>query len=248
MGTEGIEPWMARTKLLLGEEKLSKIINSHVLVVGLGGVGGIAAEMICRAGVKKMTLVDADIVEPTNKNRQLPALSSTNGMYKAEVLAKRFTDINPSIELKIITEYITKENTDALLDAEKYDYIVDAIDTLGPKVNLILKSRERRIPLVSSMGAGGRLDPSRIKIDDIKNSRNCHLAKEVRKKLKKYRIYSGIKVVYSPELPDKNRLIHTPDDMKKKSVIGTISYMPAMFGCTLASVVIRDLAEKRLKN
>lgn len=243
----GIKPWMGRTRLLMGDEKLEKIVGSHVLVVGLGGVGGVAAEMICRAGVKQMTIVDADTVDPTNRNRQIPALTTTEGRLKAEVLAERLKAINPELELNVVPEYIRDEKVDELLDSARFDYAVDAIDTLTPKVSFILKCKERKIPLVSSMGAGGRLDPLQVKIADISKSFNCHLAKDVRKKLHKLGIYRGIKVVFSPELPDKSKLVVTPDDMKKKSVIGTVSYMPAIFGCTVASVVIRGLAEKKVK-
>lgn len=242
-----IRPWMQRTGILLGEEKVEKIVDAHVLVVGLGGVGGIAAEMICRAGVRKMTLVDADTVDPTNRNRQIPALATTEGMLKVEVLAQRLRDINPEIELILKPEYVKDAKCDELLDADTYNYVVDAIDTLSPKVHLIMKCIERRLPLVSSMGAGGRIDPSKVKITDISKSYNCTLARDVRKKLHKHGIFQGLKVVFSDEKIDKNKVIATPDDMRKKSVIGTISYMPAIFGCTLASVVIRGLADRKIK-
>lgn len=238
---------MQRTGILLGEEKVEKIVDAHVLVVGLGGVGGICAEMICRAGVRKMTLVDADTVDPTNRNRQIPALATTEGMLKVEVLAQRLRDINPEIELILKPEYVKDKKCDELLDADTYNYVVDAIDTLSPKVHLIMKCIERRIPLVSSMGAGGRIDPTKVKIADISKSYNCSLARDVRKKLHKHGIFQGLKVVFSDEKIDKNKVIATPDDMRKKSVIGTISYMPAIFGCTLASVVIRGLADRKLK-
>lgn len=242
-----IRPWMQRTGILLGEEKIEKIVDAHVLVVGLGGVGGIAAEMICRAGVRKMTLVDADTVDPTNRNRQIPALATTEGMLKVEVLAQRLRDINPEIELVLIPEYIKDQRCDQLLDSDTYNYVVDAIDTLSPKVHLIIKCIERRLPLVSSMGAGGRIDPTKVKIDDVSKSYNCSLARDVRKKLHKHGVFQGLKVVFSDEKIDKNKVISTPDDMRKKSVIGTISYMPAIFGCTLASVVVRGLAERKIK-
>ena len=242
-----IKPWMSRTNLLFGEEKLSKVVSAHVLVVGLGGVGGVAAEMICRAGVKKMTLVDADTVEASNRNRQLPALSTTEGQLKAEVLGKRFKEINPDIELVIKPQYLYEAEIDSLLDEAKYDYVVDAIDTLSSKVALILKCIERRLPIVSSMGAGGRTDPMQVKIADISESHHCNLAKDVRKKLHRLGIYRGVTVVYSPETVDKSRLIITPDDLKKRSVIGTVSYMPAIFGCMVSSVVIRKLSERKIK-
>ncbi len=240
-----IKPWMQRTQILMGDEKLQKIVDSHVLVVGLGGVGGMAAEMICRAGVGKMTIVDADTVDPTNRNRQVVALKSTEGMLKTDMLAKRLLDINPDLQLTIVPEYIKDQGCDQLLDRDNYDYAVDAIDTLSPKVYFIMKCKDRRIPLISSMGAGGRVDPSQVFIDDISKSHHCNLARDVRKKLHKFSIYKGVKVVYSPEMIDRSKLIATPDDMKKKSVIGTISYMPAIFGCTIASVVIRGLAVKK---
>lgn len=240
-----IKPWMQRTQILLGDEKLQKIVDSHVLVVGLGGVGGMAAEMICRAGVRKITIVDADTVDPTNRNRQIIALKSSEGKQKTEVLAARLLDINPDLELVILPQYIKDKGCDELLDRDFYDYAVDAIDTLSPKVYFILKCKERRIPLISSMGAGGRVDPSQVFVADISKSHHCNLARDVRKKLHKFSVFKGVKVVYSPELIDKSKVIATPDDMKKKSIIGTISYMPAIFGCTIASVVIRGLAEKK---
>lgn len=144
--------WQQRTELLLGEEKMNRIRNSHVLVVGLGGVGAYAAEMICRAGVGRMTIVDADTVQPTNINRQLPAMHSTLGLTKAEVLAARYKDINPDIELVVLPVYLKDENIPELLDAAKYDFIVDAIDTISPKCYLISEAMKRCIRIVSSMG------------------------------------------------------------------------------------------------
>lgn len=236
---------MSRTQLLLGDEKVEKLRNANVLVVGLGGVGGVAAEMVARAGVGRMTLVDADVVEASNRNRQLPALVSTDNMLKAEVLAQRIRDINPEIELTILNEYIKDNRIDEILDAQKYDYAMDCIDTLSPKVFFIKACKDRKIPLVSSMGAGGKLDPTLVRIGDISKSYNCNLAKYVRKYLHRLGIFRGITVVYSIEIADKSRVIPTPEETKKKSVIGTISYMPAIFGCTCASVVIRGLYNRK---
>lgn len=240
-----IPHWMSRTQLLLGDEKLEKLRSANVLVVGLGGVGGVAAEMVARAGVGKMTIVDADVVEASNRNRQLPALVSTDNMLKAEVLAQRIRDINPDIELTILNEYIKDTRIDEILDAQKYDYAMDCIDTLSPKVFFIKACKDRKIPLVSSMGAGGKVDPTLVRIGDISKTYNCHLAKYVRKYLHRLGIFRGITVVYSIEIADQSRVVATPEETKKKSVIGTISYMPAIFGCTCASVVIRGLYNRK---
>ncbi|MRX48285.1 tRNA threonylcarbamoyladenosine dehydratase [Pedobacter puniceum] len=239
-----IPHWMSRTNLLLDNHQMQKLINANVLVVGLGGVGGICAEMIARAGVGKMTIVDADVVEASNRNRQIPALISTDNQPKAEVMAQRLRDINPDIDLTVINEYIKDERTEEILNEGNFDYAVDCIDTLSPKVFFIQTCLEKGIPLVSSMGAGGRLDPSKVRISDISASYNCTLARYVRKRLKKFGIRKGLKVVFSSELPDANKVILAPEGGPKKSLIGTVSWMPAIFGCTVASVVIRDLYNK----
>lgn len=239
-----IQSWMGRTRLLLGDEKLEKLIDAHVLVVGLGGVGGICAEMIARAGVKRMTIVDADVVEETNRNRQVITLISNDGQKKAEVLAERLRDINPEIELTVIPEYMKNERTDEILDSAKYDYAVDCIDTLSPKVFFIKGCLDRKIPVVSSMGAGGKVDPTQVTIGDISETHTCNLAFYVRKRLHKMGIRKGLKVVWSPEQADKSKIV-VVDSGPKKSVIGTISYIPATFGIQAASVVIRDLYNRK---
>jgi tRNA A37 threonylcarbamoyladenosine dehydratase len=236
-----IKPWMGRTQLLLGEEKLHTLINSNVLVVGLGGVGGIAAEMIARSGVGKMTIVDADIVEETNRNRQLPALISNDGELKSEIVGARIRDINPDIELTIISEYMKDDLTYNILDTGNFDYVLDCIDTLAPKVHFIKACLDRNIPIVSSMGAGSRVDPSQVKIADISETYNCHLARYVRKYLHRMKVYKGVKVVFSSEQKFESAQIRLMDGRNKKSAVGTISYMPNIFGCTVASVAIRDL-------
>lgn len=233
--------WCERTELLLGAEKNERLRQSHVLVVGLGGVGAYAAEMIARAGVERMTIVDADVVSPSNINRQLVALHSTVGRSKAEILAGRLRDINPEIQLTVIQEYIKDEATDLLLDREpKYDFVVDAIDTLAPKVNLIKGCLDRNIPLVSSMGAGAKTDPTLVEIKDIGKSHHCPLAHMLRKRLHKLGIRSGFPVVFSPEAVREGSMILC-EEQNKKSNVGTISYMPAVFGCTCASVAVRTL-------
>ena len=234
---------MSRTELLLGEEKLATLFDKHVLVVGLGGVGGICAEMIARAGVGSMTIVDADTVDLSNTNRQIPALHSTASKLKAEVMAERILDINPEIKVTVLAKYLQDEGITELLDSAKFDYAVDCIDTLGPKVQFIKACKDRNIPIVTSLGAGGKVNPSMVQIVDISKTYQCTLAKYVRKRLHAVGIYTGLKVVFSPEEIDASRVVVTEKAFPKKSIIGTISYMPAIFGCTVASVVIRDLME-----
>lgn len=240
-----IQPWMGRTRLLLGDQKLEKLIDAHVLVTGLGGVGGICAEMIARAGVKRLTLVDGDVVEATNRNRQAPALLSTDGQYKTEVMAQRIRDINPEIELTLVTDFLKNEKIPQLLDSAQFDYAVDCIDTLSSKVWYIKECLDRGIPLVSSMGAGGKVDPTQVQVVDIDETYNCKLAYYVRKRLHRMHIHKGVKVVFSPEKDQKGQLVVMEQGGPKRSIIGTMSYMPAVFGCTCASVVIRDLYNRK---
>jgi tRNA A37 threonylcarbamoyladenosine dehydratase len=233
--------WLERTELILGDEGLKKLKAANVLVVGLGGVGAYAAEMICRAGIGKMTIVDGDIITPSNRNRQLPALKSTEGLSKAEVMGQRIKDINPGIELNVIGEYLKDKKTEDVLDAG-FDYVVDAIDTLSPKIFLIYHTLLRKYHVVSSMGAGGKFDPTMIRISDISETTDCTLARILRKRLHRLGIREGFTAVYSPEQVDKSKIITASDEQNKASIVGTISYMPAAFGIACASVVIRDLA------
>lgn len=232
--------WLERTALLLGEEKLGMLRRAHVLVVGLGGVGAYAAEMIARAGVGRMTVADADTVSVSNINRQLVALRSTVGRPKAEVLAERLRDINPELELTVLNRFIRDEETYALLDAARYDYVVDAIDTLSPKLALILAALERGLPLVSSMGAGAKTDPTKLEIADISKTHHCPLAHMLRKRLHKAGVRRGFQAVFSPE-PAREGAMILCEEQNKKSNVGTISYLPALFGIGCASVVIRGL-------
>ena len=236
-----LEDWKQRTRLLLGEEKMERLQQAHVLVVGLGGVGAYAAEMICRAGVGRMTIVDADTVQPTNINRQLPALHSTMGREKAEVLAARFKDINPDIQLTVLPVFLKDDNIPELLDAARYDFVVDAIDTLAPKCYLITEALKRHIKIVSSMGAGAKSDITQIRFADIWDTYHCGLCKAVRKRLQKLGIKRKLPVVFSTEQADPKAVLLTEDEQNKKSTCGTVSYMPAVFGCYLAEYVIKRL-------
>ena len=233
--------WKQRTELLLGEDKMARLQSAHVLVVGLGGVGAYAAEMICRAGVGRMTIVDADTVQITNLNRQLPAMYSTLGMFKADVLEARFKDINPDLELKVLPVFLKDENIPDLLDADEYDFIVDAIDTLSPKCYLIYHALQRRIKIVSSMGAGAKSDITQVRFADLWDTYHCGLSKAVRKRLQKMGVKRKVPVVFSTEQADPKAVLLTDDEMNKKSTCGTVSYLPAVFGCYLAEYVIKRL-------
>ena len=233
--------WKQRTELLLGVDKMARLQSAHVLVVGLGGVGAYAAEMICRAGVGRMTIVDADTVQITNLNRQLPAMHSTLGMFKADVLEARFKDINPDLELKVLPVFLKDENIPDLLDADEYDFIVDAIDTLSPKCYLIYHALQRRIKIVSSMGAGAKSDITQVRFADLWDTYHCGLSKAVRKRLQKMGVKRKVPVVFSTEQADPKAVLLTDDEMNKKSTCGTVSYMPAVFGCYLAEYVIKRL-------
>ena len=233
-------PWLERTELLIGSENVEKLQNANVLVVGVGGVGAYAAEMIARAGVGKMTLADADTVSESNINRQLIALHSTVGREKCAVLAERLHDINPALELTCVSRFIDESSVDSLLDSAEFDYAVDAIDTLSPKIALIKGTLDRGIPLVSSMGSGGKMDPAALEIADIAKTHHCPLARVVRGRLHKLGIDRGFTAVFSAE-PVREGSVIQCDEQNKRSNLGTISYTPAMFGIGCASVVIRGL-------
>ena len=233
--------WLSRTELLIGREKLVKLSKAHVLVIGLGGVGSFAAEFVCRNGVGAMTIVDGDTVDPSNRNRQLPALSTNHGVSKADIMAERLRAINPELTLHVVKTFINPEAVEEILSASTYDYIVDAIDSVTPKITFLKEAFQRKIPIVSSMGAGGRMDPTMIRVVDISKTFNCNFAQQVRKNLKKEGIYKGIKAVFSTEEQLKESLMLTDGSNYKKSAYGTMSYLPAVFGATCASVVIRDL-------
>ena len=235
--------WLARTELLIGKERIVGLSNAHVLVIGLGGVGSFAAEFICRGGIGTMTIVDGDTVDPTNRNRQLPALATNHGQSKADIMAERLKAINPELTLHVVNTFINPDAVAEILSAHPYDYVVDAIDSVTPKITFLKEAFQRKMRIVSSMGAGGRMDPTMLKVVDISKTFNCHFAQQVRKNLKKEGIYKGIKAVFSSEEQVKESLILTDGSNFKKSAYGTMSYLPATFGAVCASVVIRDLIE-----
>lgn len=216
------------------------------MIVGLGGVGSFAAEFIARSGVGKMTIIDGDIVDPTNRNRQLPALATNHGISKAEIMAERLQSINPELELVVVKQFLNPEMVQQQIE-QRPSYIIDAIDSITPKLTFISMAYNQNISIVSSMGAGGRVDPIMLKVADISKTYNCPFAQQIRKQLKAdFDIKSGFKAVFSPELPAKKSLMLTDGSNFKKSAYGTMSYMPAMFGAVAASVVIRDLIGKKI--
>ena len=236
--------WLQRTELLVKEEGIERLQSANIMIVGLGGVGSFAAEFLVRSGIGNLTIVDGDTVDITNINRQLPALNSTIGKNKTDVVAERILDINPEINLKKINEFLEPERMEEILTQEKFDYVLDCIDSLSPKLALIITCKRKKIKLVSAMGAGGKTDPSKVMVRDISKTNNCFLAKQIRKKLKKEQIHKGFRCVFSTEIQDENSLKMTDGSNYKKSFYGTISYMPAIFGLYAAAEVIRFLLKK----
>ena len=235
--------WLERTELLVQKEGLDKLQKANILVVGLGGVGSYAAEFIARAGVQKMTIVDGDFFDETNKNRQLPALDSTIGLSKAIVLAESLRDINKDIKLTVLEEFLSPERAYEIVSKE-FDYVLDCIDSITPKVNLIVAARRKKVKIISSMGAGGKLDATKIKIKDISNTKNCTMARVLRKRLKERKVNKGVKAVYSDEIQISASVKMTDGANFKKSYYGTISYMPAAFGLQAAAHVINFIIKK----
>lgn len=235
--------WLSRTELLIGNDALQKLNNAHVLIVGMGGVGSFAAEFICRSGVGKMTIIDGDCIEPSNRNRQLPALATNHGSLKVDVMKERLLYINPELQINAINMFVYPDNVESML-TPKPDFIIDAIDSITPKLTFISTAMHFNIPIVSSMGAGGKLDPTMLHVTDISKTFNCPFAQQIRKQLRKqYNIRNGLTVVFSPEENVKNSLMHTTNTRFKKSAYGTISYMPATFGSVCASVAIRHIID-----
>jgi tRNA A37 threonylcarbamoyladenosine dehydratase len=245
--------WLSRSELLIGAEGIQKMQNAHVLIVGLGGVGSFAAEFIARAGVGTMTIVDGDVVDPTNRNRQLPALSTNHGVSKAQIMAERLLAINPALKLTSIETCLSPEAAKSLLEQTRFDYVMDCIDSVTPKITLLKTAYDLGYRIASSMGAGGKLDPTKLRTADLYDTRECYLASLVRKRIRKMGVGKGIKTVFSLEKVKDESLILTDGSNFKKSAYGTISYLPAAFGGAVASIVIRDLLdepipmEKRIK-
>ncbi len=234
--------WQERAELLFKPEGLNNLKNANVLVVGLGGVGSFAAEFLARAGVGSLTIVDGDVVDITNVNRQLPALHSTEGLPKVHVVGDRLMDINPELNLTRVQEFLSPERAFEIVE-EKYDYVLDCIDSVTPKLNLIVGAKRKRVKIISSMGAGGKMEAAKVKVADITNTVNCMFAKTIRRRLKEFKI-DKLKVVFSSEIQDESSLKMTDGSNFKKSFYGTNSYMPGLFGLYMAETVIRYLIKK----
>ena len=218
----------SRTKLLIGDDAFLKLVNKHVAVFGIGGVGSYVTEALARCGIGHLTIVDKDIVDSTNINRQLIALCSTVGKPKTEVAKERILDINPNAKVDAVSVFYNTDNA-AMFDFSKYDYVIDAIDTVTSKLLIIENAKKADIPVISCMGTGGKLNPSLFEVTDIKKTHTCPLAKVIRRELKEREILS-LKVVYSPEQP-----------VKSKNVIPSISFVPSSAGLLIASEVVKDL-------
>lgn len=236
------EKWFDRTLLLTGNDKYEKISRAHILVAGLGGVGGVAAELLVRAGIGEITIVDHDRVSASNINRQVIALHSSIGKQKAELWRDRLLDINPDLKVHLSTLYLKDEASPALLSCN-YDYVIDAIDTLSPKVFFIYAAIQQKHRIISSLGSASKFDPEQVKVCDISESYNCNLAYYVRKRLHKLEIFSGVDVVFSPEMAAADSMIKIEGEQNKKTTRGTISYMPWIFGAHAAAWVIRKLMD-----
>ena len=229
----------SRTALLLGEEGVHRLTEARVAVFGIGGVGGYAAEALARSGVGTLDLIDKDTVSLSNINRQIIALHSTVGRYKVDVMKERILDINPMAKVNTRACFFLPE-TAGQFDFSQYDYVIDAVDTVSAKIQLICQAREAGVPVISSMGAGNKLDPGRFEVADIAQTSVCPLAKVMRRELKKRNI-SGVKVVYSKEEPRKP-LSQVRDAESGKTVPGSLAFVPSAAGLILAGEVVRELA------
>lgn len=238
---ETFDDFLQRSVILYGENAMKKLRSSRVLLAGAGGVGSYAAEALARSGIGHLTVYDPDKVHPTNLNRQLPALRSTVGKFKTDVLRERINDIDPQLDLQANPERLSKENIAQILEAGSFDYIVDAIDSLDDKCFLLAGAYKRKIKVIAAMGAGCRFDPTQIQYADISKTYGCKLAKNVRSKLKKeYDITKGIMCVFSPEV---NPGSIQPGAVGERPIIGSNSFMPGIFGLFMAAKVINDLAK-----
>lgn len=236
-----MNPLFERSELVFESQGIDQLQHAHVLVAGVGGVGGFVIEALARAGVGELTIIDHDTVSPSNLNRQIIALNSTVGLKKAEVMAQRVADINPGCKVNVSQQFIRPEDMDSLLTVP-FDYVVDAIDSLNCKVSLVATALKKGLPTVSSMGAGRRIDPSKIQLSDISKTHGCALARNMRQRLKKQRITKGLMTVFSTELPKEPGPMEEIEGARGRVVNGTASYMPGIFGLMLAGYVIQQLA------
>lgn len=233
------ENWLQRGELLLGKDKQERLKEAHLLIVGLGGVGSWAAEMLCRAGVGRFTIIDADVVETTNINRQMPALACNVGKPKCDIVAERMRTINPDVAISVKQMFIDAENIPLLFDENWFDFVIDAIDTLEPKGALIRECWKRGIRIISSMGAGAKSNLADIRTGDLWKSEHCTLAKNMRRLLRDWRGKYKLPVIYSIEQPHKDAIQSNPKG--GKPIIGSLAYFTATFGCYMTEYVIKEI-------
>ena len=235
--------WLERTELLIGESSIQNLKNSHVLIVGLGGIGSFAAEFIARSGIGEMTIIDGDCFDITNKNRQLTALDSTINKNKARVLEERIKDINPTLQINVLEEFVVPTRVWEILNEFKPDYVMDCIDSVTPKLEWIKACLRLKIKIISHLGAGGKIDPSKVQVAKLENVYNCKLGHHIKKRLKRERVnFKRVKAVFSIEIQDKDSLKLTDGTNFKRSFYGTISYMPGLFGLHGSAEVIKYLS------
>ena len=239
-------PYNQRTALLLGQEAVDHLADRHVMVVGVGGVGAYAVEMLARSGVGTLTIIDADVVSESNVNRQLPALISTVGKSKVDVMRRRIMDINPECKVNAIGSFVTADNVGVIIDRFAPDFVVDAIDSVAPKVALIEYCYRNKVKLISSMGAGGRIDPTKVMYADIADTYHDGLARVVRQRLKDRGITSGVKCVFSTEQARRSALTLTDEMQNKVSSFGKVAWLPATFGIMLASYVVNRMTNQKI--
>ena len=237
-------PYNQRTVLLLGEQAVAHLEQCHVVVVGVGGVGSYTVEMLARSGIGQLTIIDADVVAASNINRQLPALTTTIGQEKVLVMKRRILEINPNCQVSAIARYITVDDVAPLLRQMSPDFVVDAIDSVAPKIELLAQCHAQGIPVISSMGAGGRIDPTKVQYADIANTHGDGLARVVRQHLRRRGITKGIPVVFSSEEARQSALMHTTEMEGKISSFGTVALLPATFGMMLAAYVVNQLTSQ----
>ena len=238
--------WLERSELLMGKEAIEKLQNAHVLIVGLGGIGSFAGEFVARAGVGTMTLIDGDVFDATNKNRQLTAMESTIGKNKAVVLAERLRDINPDIKLNVLEEFVVPERVWEILKEYQPDYVMDCIDSVTPKLEWIKACMRMKIRIISHMGAGGKMDPTRVQVARLNNTYNCKLAAHIKKRLRRMDLdFRQVRTVFSTELQKKESLKLTDGTNFKRSFYGTSSFMPATFGLVGAAEVVRLITSEK---
>lgn len=235
-----MEDWLSRTRMLLGDEAIKQLANAHVAIFGIGGVGGYAAEALARAGIGHFTLIDHDTVADSNRNRQIIATTETIGQYKTDVMKARILTINP--EAVVVTHHCFFLPDDVTLDFKKFTGIADAVDTVSAKIELVLRAKANKVPVISCMGTGNKLDASALQAGDLYETKVCPLAKVMRRELKKRGVES-LRVVYSTEEPIRLKMQREPAPERRKSIPGSVSFVPPVAGMIMAGELVKMILE-----